>query len=229
VKVLVVEDAQEVVETIDLCFSIRWPDTKLMSTGEGKEAPQLVELETPDIVILDLGLPDVDGIEVLQEIRSFSNVPVLIVTARGEETDRVMGLEKGADDYIVKPFSHTELMARVQAILRRAHMPELRAAESVIAAVDLNINFSGRRLQVKGKDVALTPTEWSLLSHLAHNEGMVVSHQALAEKVWSTDYLDDSVIKMAIRRLRIKLGDDPQAPRLVHSHRGLGYSFVRPR
>ena len=128
-KALIIEDAPDIVETISLCFELRWPEVEVISTAEGNKGLTLAETESPDIIILDLGLPDTDGFEVLKDIRSFSNVPIIIVTVRGDEMDRVRGLEMGADDYITKPFSHLELLARMKAVLRRTSMPELQAHE----------------------------------------------------------------------------------------------------
>ncbi|TAN35039.1 response regulator transcription factor, partial [Patescibacteria group bacterium] len=131
-KVLIVEDAEEVVESIKLCISLRWPDCVTFTTPRGKEGLRLVEAESPDLVILDLALLDGNGLDVLKEIRRFFDVPVLIVSATADELSRVKGLEIGADDYIVKPFSHTELLARIRAALRRAHMPELWKDEGIV-------------------------------------------------------------------------------------------------
>lgn len=157
-KVLVVEDSAEMVDTITLCFTIRWPDTKVIATNRGGEVAGLVASEAPDVVVLDLGLPDTDGLQVLGEVRKFSDVPVIIVTARGEEMARVKGLEMGADDYIVKPFSHTELLARVRAILRRSQKPELWTDEGMVTGTGFMVDLGGRRVMVSGKEVNLTPT-----------------------------------------------------------------------
>lgn len=227
-KVLVIEDAPDVVDTIGLCFTIRWPDAKVASTGKGRKAAELVGSEAPDVVILDLGLPDMDGLRVLQEIRVFSDVPVIIVTAKGEEMARVKGLELGADDYMVKPFSHTELLARVKAVLRRTLMPELRDDKGILRGRGFVLDLAGRRLVLEGREVSLTSTEWRLLSYLVLHEGKVISSQRLAEKVWGVEFISDAAIRVGVRRLRLKLGDDPQRPRLIRSHRGLGYSFARP-
>jgi two-component system KDP operon response regulator KdpE len=227
-KVLVIEDTPEVVATIRVCLTMRWPDVTVLSTERGRDAPELVESLSPDMVILDLGLPDMDGLDVLHEIRRFSDLPLMIVTARGDETARVTGLELGADDYIVKPFSYTELMARAKAVLRRTYMPELRHDEGIVAGAGLSIDVAGRRLIVEGHEVSLTPTEWRLLACLVRNQGRVVSHQVLAERVWGTDFLNDSAIKMCVRRLRVKLGQYLQAPAIIRTHRGMGYSFAVP-
>ncbi|MBI2867648.1 MAG: response regulator transcription factor [Chloroflexi bacterium] len=225
-KALIIEDAPDVVETIRLCFNIRWPDAVLTASATGAKALEMLAKNPPDLVVLDLGLPDMDGLDLLREIRNGSDVPVIIVTARNDETTRVRGLEAGADDYIEKPFPHTELLARVKAVLRRTRLPELWGETAVRTGRGLLIDMAGHRLLVNGKEVNLTPTEWSLLAQLVRHRGKVVVHQALADQVWGTSHLDTGVIKMTVRRLRLKLGDDPKRPRIIRSHRGLGYSLV---
>ncbi len=180
------------------------------------------------MVILDLGLPDVDGLNVLQEVRRFSAVPVIIVTARADEAARINGLELGADDYMVKPFYYTELLARIKAVLRRTRTPEFWSNEATVAGNGLLIDFKKGILKVNGREVKLTLTEWNLLSYLVRNQGKLVPHQVLAEKVWGAEFRNDPAIRMCVRRLRMKLGDDPQSPRIIHSHRGIGYRFVIP-
>ena len=224
-KVLVVEDAPEIADFIHMCFNIRWPGTVMVATEKGSDGAHLVQTEAPDIVIFGLGLLDADGHEVLREIRRFSDVPVIIVSARGDEVDRVKGLEMGSDDYIVKPFYPTELLARVRAVLRRTRMPELMGDPGVANGRGLSVDLAGYRLLVDGHEVTLTPTEWKLLSYFVRNEGRVASHRLLAEKVWGAEYPDGSAIKMCVRRLRVKPGDDPHQPRIIRSHRGIGYSF----
>ena len=227
-KALIIEDAPDIVESISLCFELRWPEVQVISTGEGNKGTNLVEKESPDIVILDLGLPDKDGFDVLKDIRSFSNVPVVIVTVRGEEIDRVRGLELGADDYITKPFSHMELLARVKAVLRRAHMPELRTAEEPFYSPNLSIDFATRTIIANGKQAKLTPTEYNLLHYLVLNAGTVLTHRALLEKVWGDEYTDaPEYLKVYIQRLRNKLEEDPAKPRFLLSERGVGYKFVK--
>lgn len=228
-KLLVVEDAPETVDIIQLWVNMRWPDAIVVSTESGFKGTSLVALEAPDIVILDLGLPDMDGLDVLKEIRRDSDVPVVIVTARDEEAAIVKGLEIGADDYIVKPFSHGELVARIRAVLRRTRMPELRGDERIISRPGLAIDLARQRLLVEGREVNLTRTEWKLLSYLVRNEGRVASYRVLAERVWGTDYLSNSAVKMCVRRLRMKLGHDARSLRIIVSHWGIGYSFVWPR
>ncbi len=228
-KVLVIEDAEEVVESIKLCISIRWPECTILSTPNGKTGLRLLETESPDVIILDLALMDGYGLDVLKEIRRFSDVPVLIVSVKADEMSRVKGLEYGADDYIVKPFSHTELLARIRAVLRRAHMPELWKDEGVIKAGRVTIDLAAGRVYVDGKETEFSATEWKLLSYLARNAGKVIPAQALAVNVWGLNYVESSTIKMCIRRLRQKLGEDTQSPRIIRSFRGRGYSFELAR
>jgi DNA-binding response OmpR family regulator len=156
-------------------------------------------------------------------------VPVAIVTVRGDELSKVKGLELGADDYIVKPFSHTELLARINALLRRSHMPQLRENGGIVTGKGLRVDLAGRRVFVDGHEVELTSLEWNLLSYLVRNEGRVIPHEVLAERVWCTQYIGRSAIKMCIRRLRTKLGDDGGSPVTIRSHRGRGYSLAIAR
>ena len=224
-KVLIVEDAAEVVESIKLCISIRWPDCVMLTTARGREALTLVERESPDLVILDLALLDGNGMDVLKDIRRFSDVPVLIVSATADEVSRVKGLELGADDYIVKPFSHTELLARMRATLRRAHMPELWKDEGVVTGDKISIDLAAGRVYVDGSEAQFSATEWKLLAYLVRNAGKVISTRALTQNVWGLNFVENSTIKMCVRRVRLKLGDNTQSPRIIRSYRGRGYAF----
>jgi len=228
-KVLIIEDAPDIVETFSLCFELRWPGVKLISTAEGSTGLTLAEAESPDVIILDLGLPDMDGLEVLKRVRSLSNVPIVIVTVRGDEIDKVRGLELGADDYVTKPFSHLELLARIQAVLRRAQMAKLKTEEKPFYSPGLTIDFASRTVIADGHTVSLTPTEYELLHYLVLNEGTVLTHRALLERVWGEEYTDaPEYLKVYIQRLRNKLEVDPSNPQLLLSERGVGYKFVKP-
>ena len=201
----------------------------MLSATEGEKGLEVLESDAPDIIILDLGLPDIDGYDVLRQVRRFSDVPIIILTVRGEEMDKVKGLELGADDYIVKPFAPAELLARVKAVLRRAQMPELRGDEKPIVTPKLSINLATREVIREGKAVKLSPTEYNLLYQLARNESKVLSHQMLLEKVWGSEYTDSTeYLKVYIQRLREKLEEDPSNPKMFISERGLGYKFVSP-
>lgn len=224
-KVLVIEDTQEVLDIITLCLSVRWPDSNLITTQSGATGLNFFKTENPDLVLLDLGLPDIDGMDVLEQIRKSSTVPIIIVTGRGEEKSRVKGLEGGADDYIVKPFSHNELLARIRAVMRRGARKNSIADDGVVKGSGISIDFAGHILKVDGQEVSLAPTEWNLRAHLASRDGKVATHKELAESVWGVDQMDPAAIKMAVRRLRLKLGDDAVPPKIIRSHRGVGYSF----
>lgn len=228
-KVLIVEDDPATLEMVSMAFEFRWPESILLHTDEGSEVASMVEEEAPNVVILDLGLPDIDGIDVLKEIRGFSNVPVIILTARTENRDIVRGLELGADDYVTKPFDAMVLLARVRSVLGRTEMPQLRGSQSRVASGGLLIDMASRQVTLNGGPVALTGTEWTLLSELIQNEGRVVTQERLAEKLWGDSSLEiSSTIRSYVARLRIKLDDSPQNPRIIVTERGTGYRFVRP-
>lgn len=232
-KVLIIEDDPATVEMVSLAFEFRWPGSILLSSDKGDKGAELVERESPDIVILDLGLPDIDGMKVLREIRQFSDVPVIILTARTEDGAIVQGLELGADDYVTKPFDSMVLLARVKSILGRIRMPQLRGTQSRVSRErdGLVIDLAARQVSVNGTPVALTATEWTLLSELMRNEGRVATQERLAEKLWGESALEmeiSSTIRSYIARLRSKLGDNPENPRIILTERGSGYRFVRP-
>jgi len=227
-KVLVIEDSPEIVDAVSMCFELRWPDSEVMSTDKGRRGITMVKDNPPDVVILDLGLPDLDGLEVLKEIRSFSNVPVAILTVRDAEVDKVRGLELGADDYIIKPFSHLELLARVRAILRRTQIPEHGTRQKIFSSSNLVIDFISRTVTVNKQPVRLTPTEYNLLYYLVLNPNITLTRQALMEKVWGEEYIDSpEYLKVYIQRLRNKIEEDPSNPQLIISERGMGYKFLK--
>ena len=225
-KVLIIEDDREIVEVISLAFEIRWPDVKLVSTHLGEKGVELVESENPDVVILDLGLPDISGFDVLKEIRAFSAVPILILTVRGEEADVVKGLEWGADDYMVKPFRQLELLSRIKALTRRASPS---GEETPLVCGELSFNHAARQLSYGPREIDLTPTEGTILYQLMRNAGRVVTHSALAEAVWGEDYPDaTNALKVYILRLRQKLEVDPRQPKLILTKTGMGYLLAKP-
>ncbi len=227
-KVVIIEDDPEIVEAVSLCFDLRWPDVEVVSANEGINGLDLIEKESPDIVILDVGLPDIDGFEVCRRIRLFSDVPIIILTVKDQEFDKVKGLELGADDYIAKPFSHVELLARIKAVLRRSTMPQLEEEEEPLTVGKLRIDFASHEVRVDGTEVKLTPTEYSLLHFLARNAGRVIQHRVLLEKVWGADYVDSTdYLKVYIQRLRVKLMDDPQNSKIILSERGVGYKLLK--
>jgi len=225
-KVLVVDDESEITEVVNLCFGLRWPDADVESAGDAEAGLKLIEQDPPDLVLLDINLPGMDGFEACQEIRRICDVPIVMVSARDNEVDKVRGLEMGADDYITKPFSHLELLARVRAVLRRYQSTHPTAGE-VFETGDLRIDFASRSVTVRGESVRLTPTEYSLLFHLTRNAGRVLPHHTLLAKVWGREYTDEiDYLKVYIRRLRQKLEGDPDTVGRIISERGVGYKFV---
>ena len=228
-KVLIIDDSPDIIEVVSLCFKLRWPSVELISSNRGEKGLDLIETKCPDLVILDIGLPDIDGFEVLKRIRLFSDVPVVLLTVRSQEIDKLKGFELGADDYITKPFSHLELLARVKAVLRRRNSLGEGEHPKPFALGNLNINFLMRQVLVHGREVKLTPIEYSLLYHLTRNAGRVMSHSELLEKVQGREYADASEnLKVYIQRLRAKIEDDPANPKLILTERGIGYRFAKP-
>lgn len=226
-KVVVIDDSPEIIEVVSLCFQLRWSGTTIISASEGGRGVELIETESPDVVILDIGLPDMDGFDVLRDIRRFSQVPIIMLTVRSEDTDIAKGLELGADDYITKPFSHIELIARVQAVLRRAQ--GLPATEELpFLSGNLLVDFISNEVTIDGKPIKLTSTETKLLHHLVRNEGRLLTHENLLTKIWGDDYADArDLLRVHIQHLRQKLGDSVESPRIIVTEHGLGYKFVK--
>ena len=226
-KILFVEDSLPVVESVTLAFQLQWAEVEIVPCSEGSKAAELVETERPDLVLLDIGLPDIDGYKVLEAIRQFSDVPVIMLTARDETMDKVRGLELGADDYVTKPFDHLELLARVRAVLRRLDMPAPTSRVPSVRAGDLEVDFKAQEARLDGTRLELTATEYKLLYHLVRNAGMVLSHQTLLARVWGREYVDEfEYVRVYIRRLREKLHDDAAHPRYIRTERGVGYRFI---
>jgi DNA-binding response OmpR family regulator len=228
-KVLVIEDDPGIIEVVSLCFQLRWSGTNVISAANGRDGVALVETESPDVVILDIGLPDIDGYQVLKEIRRFSDVPVLMLTVRGEDTDIAKGLELGADDYITKPFSHIELIARVQAVLRRSQGLAVTDEERPFTSGKLTVDFARNEVTLAGHPVKLTSTERKLLYYLIRNEGRILSHESLLAKVWGDSYVDArDLLRVHIQHLRQKLEDNAESPNIIVTEHGIGYKFIRP-
>lgn len=197
--------------------------------ADGMAALRRARAHAPDLVILDIGLPGLDGFEVCRALRKESAAPILVVSARGSEVDRVVGLELGADDYVVKPFSPRELAARVRAVMRRSGQPPVPAGKKRIVG-DLAIDAERREVNVGGKPVSLKPREFDLLWLLARNEGRVFTRDQLIEAVWGFDFEGDPrTVDVHVRRLRRALDDSADAPRYLHTVHGLGYKLTTPR
>jgi two-component system KDP operon response regulator KdpE len=226
-RILVIDDAPDVVESVRLGFTLQWREVEVIGAGAGEQGLDIVEQQKPDLVLLDVGLPDLDGYEVLRQIRAFSDVPVVMLTARDDTLDLVKGLELGADDYVTKPFNHLELLARVKAVLRRLDMPAPAARVPSFHSGELEMDFARQEVRLAGQRVELTPTEYKLLYHFVRNAGYVLTHGTLLAKVWGREYVDEvDYLRVYVRRLREKLGDDPEHPRYIRTERGLGYRFV---
>jgi len=225
-KALIIEDDPEIVESISLAFQIHWPEAQLVSTHMGKKGIELAESEDPDIIILDLGLPDMSGFEVLKQIRLFSSVPIIVLTVRAEEADIVKGLEWGADDYIVKPCGQLELLARIKARVRdKAHFAE----GSPISFGPLLFNPPTRQLLYGKKEINLTAIEAHIIHHLMRAGGDVASYSSLAEDVWGEAYPGSvDSLRVHIRRLREKLEADPSHPQILLTKAGIGYFLAKP-
>jgi DNA-binding response OmpR family regulator len=226
-RVLVVDDEERMVRFIRM--NLEHDGFQVMEALNGKQAIDKLR-DTPDLVLLDVMMPDIDGFEVLETIREVSSVPVIMLTARGEEDDRVRGLELGADDYITKPFSPRELVSRVKAVLRRTE-GATGSMHGLIEVDDrLKIDFDRREIWLEGKLVKLRPTEYRLLYHLVQNAGWVVSHDQLLQKVWGYEYRDEPhYVRLYINYLRQKLEKDPSDPKYILTERGVGYRFVNFR
>jgi PAS domain S-box-containing protein len=225
-KVLVIEDDLAIVETISLALRMRWPEAQLVSARLGEEGIELVETEAPDIVMLDLGLPDKHGFDVLKEIREFSSVPVVILTVTAEEADVARGLELGADDYVVKPFKQMELLARLRVQLRK--QPSSGQGQP-IAYGSLRYDPSTSQLKYDGTEINLTTVEAQIVECLMRNAGRVVPHSALAEAVWGDEYSGAThSLRVNIQRLRAKVEADPGNPKVIITKPGIGYMIVKP-
>ncbi|MEO8246136.1 MAG: response regulator transcription factor [Chloroflexota bacterium] len=223
------DDEPDVIESVRLGFTLQWREIDVVGAATGEAGLDDIEHQLPDIVLLDIGLPDIDGFEVLRQIRAFSDVPVVMLTAHDDSMDKVKGLELGADDYVTKPFNHLELMARVKAVLRRLHLPAPASRAPSFHSGDLEVDFARQEARLGGERLDLTPTEYKLLYHLVRNAGHVLQHGTLLAKVWGREYVDEvDYIRVYIRRLREKLGDNPDNPRYIRTERGLGYRFIVP-
>jgi len=226
-KLLIIEDDSSLVKALELYFSRVGYQVSIAENG--LEGLQRLYSERPNIVILDIAMPKMDGWEVCRRIRELSDVPIVILTARVQENERVRGLKLGADDYVVKPFSLKELEARVEAVLRRARATRPQKTGILFANEELVIDADRLIVTRDGKQVKLTPTELRLLLFLAENSGRVLTHRQILEKIWGAEYAEDvDYVKLFVYRLRRKIEPDPKHPKYILSERGIGYRFVNP-
>ena len=228
-KILIIDDEKPMSEIIK--FNLNKEGYETITAFDGREALKKFEEESPDLIILDLMLPELDGLEVAKEVRKTSHIPIIMLSAKDSEFDKVIGLEIGADDYVTKPFSNRELLARVKAHLRRTENIESAVAEenasttgSEIVIGDLEILPDAFVAQKRGEDIELTHREFELLHHLATHMGQVMTREYLLETVWGYDYFGDvRTVDVTIRRLREKIEDTPSRPEYILTRRGVGY------
>ncbi len=225
-KILVVDDEPRMVRFIKMNLDLEGYQT--LEANNGIQALEKVRDYQPDLVLLDVEMPGLDGFETLKRIREISDVPVIMLTVRSDEDDRIRGLDLGADDYVTKPFSPRELSSRIRAVLRRFENTSNRPEDQIIKIDDrLQVDLQRRDVIVNGKRLSLRPTEYRLLYHLIQNAGWVVPHEVLLTKVWGHEYVNDNhLLRLYITYLRKKIEEDPAHPRYIFTERGLGYRFV---
>jgi DNA-binding response OmpR family regulator len=222
--ILLVDDEDSVQKL--LTYPLEREGFRVVQARDGEEALASFAAERVDLVVLDIMLPKLDGLEVCRRLRARSSVPIIMLTARDDELDKVLGLELGADDYITKPFSIREFRSRVRALLRRAAAPRLGSGHEVIAADGLTIDLSRRTVDVRGRPVTLTYVEFELLRTLAGNPGRVYTRQMLLQALWGgSDFREPRTIDVHVRHLREKLERDPREPEYIFTVRGVGYRF----
>lgn len=223
--ILVVDDESRMVRFVRMNLELE--GYQVTEASNGLEALDRVRDELPDMVLLDVMMPEMDGFETLERLREISTVPVIMLTVKGDEEDRIRGLELGADDYITKPFSPRELASRIRAVLRRAEMPSPVSKTSLRIDDRLEIDFRQREVIVDGERIRLRPTEHRLLYHLVNNAGWIMTHEMLLSKVWGYEYRDETgLLRLYITYLRKKIEPDPSQPRYILTERGVGYRFV---
>ena len=225
IKILIVDDEKPICDLIDLNLSAAGYFCK--SVQDGMKAIELIEKETFDLILLDIMLPKLTGLEVCQQIREFSDIPIVMLTAKGDDMDKILGLDYGADDYITKPFNILEVKARMKAILRRnSSITQKEQKSNVIKAGDMKIDCDSRSLYIADKEINLTAKEFDLLEILAVNPGKVYSRDNLLKAVWGQDYTGDArTVDVHMRRLREKIENNPSEPKYVHTKWGVGYYF----
>ena len=224
-KILLVDDEPRLLDSVRMNLELE--GFEVFEAHDGEEALDKVRKVLPDLVVLDVMMPRLDGFETLTELRRFSSVPVIMLTVKADDSDVVAGLERGADDYVGKPFSQQVLVSRIRAVLRRAESTAAVPSSAITVDENLKIDFDRHEVSVGGKPVQLRPTEFRLLYHLATNPGRVLSHETLLSRVWGPEYRDAShYVRLYINYLRQKIEEDPANPRYILTERGIGYKFV---
>lgn len=223
--ILVVDDAPQLLRAMRASLSACGYDVKTAQGGE--EALDQIRKEMPDLIILDLVMPDVDGMAVCRRVREFSSVPIIVLSAKGAGNDKIKVLDLGADDYVTKPFSLDELLARIRAVLRRTPVSAAASGSPTLTAGDLCIDIEERRVTVAGKEVKLTPKEFEVLKYLVNRAGKVVSHQAILQAIWGWESTEQTeYLRVFINQLRRKIEPDPHNPRYILTEPWIGYRFV---
>jgi DNA-binding response OmpR family regulator len=223
-RILVVDDEPRFVRLIEA--NLQTEGYEVLKAKNGKQAVDQTVAEKPDLVLLDVMMPEMDGFQACERIREFSNVPIIMLTAKGEEDQRVKGLNLGADDYIVKPFSASEMLARVRSVLRRAKRTAPEMGESVFTRGELQIDFARAEVRLSGQPISLSATEYRLLLQFAHNAGKILTAEDLLRNVWGGEYSEEKeILWVSISRLRQKLEKDPKKPEMIVTHSGEGYSM----
>lgn len=225
-RILVVDDEPRMINFIRMNLELE--GHQVIDAHSGLEALEAVRTKLPDVILLDVMMPDLDGFETLRLLREFSTIPVIMLTAKGEENDKVYGLELGADDYITKPFGPRELSSRIKAVMRRADMPSTTPNQAVLKIDErLSVDFNRREVMVMGERIKLRPTEYRLLYHLIENAGWTVPHDQLLAKVWGYEYRDEAhYVRLYVNYLREKIEEDPSNPKYILTERGVGYRFI---
>ena len=223
--ILIVDDEPNLRHAVKLYLDEEGYTT--FTATDGLDALEKVRDRLPDLVVLDVMMPQMDGFETLKRLRQFSNVPVIMLTIKGEEADKVRGLRLGADDYMPKPFSQRELLARIQAVLRRAETPPHVPRTEIVIDDDLRVDFSRGEVWAQGRQVQLSPTEYRLLYHLVSNPGRLMTYETLLARVWGWEYTEEQhYVRLYVSYLRQKIEPDPSHPRYILTEKGLGYKFV---
>jgi two-component system response regulator VicR len=223
-KVIVIEDEKSIIDTINMAFEFVWPGVQVVPALTGKTGIEAVKKGSPDAVLLDINLPDMNGFNVLKKIREFSSVPVIILTVRAEDEDVLRGLESGADDYVIKPFNYMTLLARVKAVLRRSEKMSLKNTHGTTISPRLKIDFIGQKVRLDNRLIKLTPLEYRLLVLLVKNKDAIVTYRQIMDELWEKDSSEDTVdLRTGIRRLRKQLQDNP--PHMIVNKHGSGYMF----
>jgi two-component system KDP operon response regulator KdpE len=229
VNVLIIEDSPQVIKDISFCLRLRYPAVIIVSAAEWSKGIEMVESESPNLVMLDSSLPDIDTWDLVSKIRDFSDVPLMVLSEAETDLDRAKNLEAGADEYIIKPFSPIDLLARVRALLRRTQGFDFRQERFLSQDGELIIDFDTHEVFISNKRVMLTPTEYNMFLLLVRSYGRVITHRTLLEKVWGSEYSHDySFVKKYIYRLRSKIESDARNPKMLLTERGVGYRFVIP-